>query len=206
MVNLVHSINSINTPHDLSPATHLLRIRSHATNHSKTVYTQRAGHPLFAGGRHVRIQRLPRGRSPRRTRNWKGADPVQREGQDDLLLARILKQLGEKEEGHFILVLKRSAVRSIAPTTRIPPNARRSGNNWREVVYQVELIEGRQAAAEFLLAYAAFTQKPNREKQAMTGSWSVVPKTRRRPGRTSRRQKRPPIKKASRTAPAPQRA
>ena len=90
----------------------------------------------------------------------KGADPERSEEQDKLVLARIRKDLGDKEEGHFILVLKKSAEHLIAPTTRLPPNARKSGGKWQEIVFQVEVLEGRQAATEFLLDFAAFAKEP----------------------------------------------
>lgn len=87
-------------------------------------------------------------------------------------MARVLKLLGDKEEGHFLLVLKKSAVRTIAPNTRIPANARRSGNRWTEVIYQVEFLENRQQAAEFLLAFDKFAQKPTKEKARF--DWRLV--------------------------------
>lgn len=91
---------------------------------------------------------------------------------NDAKTARVLKLLGDKEDGHFLLVLKKTAVHNLSRDTVLPANARRSGNRWSEIIYQVELVEGRQQAAELLLAFDTFTKKPSLGKTKY--DWKLV--------------------------------
>lgn len=93
---------------------------------------------------------------------------------EDKLRSRILKLLGDKEDGHFLLVLKKTSYKPIVTMAPTPRNARRSGNKWQEVIYQVELIEGRQEAADYLAAFAAYIKQPSQKAYGATYDWRLV--------------------------------
>lgn len=94
--------------------------------------------------------------------------------QDNQLRSRILGQLGEKEEGHFLLILKKTAIQRIVTIAPTPRGARRLGNKWEEVIYQVELIEGRQNTADYLLAYIAFTKSASASADEIKETFEVA--------------------------------
>ena len=73
---------------------------------------------------------------------------------------QIAKKLGEAEEGHFILVFSNARPATIPARTKLPPGARRLPNNrWLEVLYQVEVAEGREAAVDLVMKFFDHVQR-----------------------------------------------
>ena len=70
------------------------------------------------------------------------------------LRQQIAKKLGAAEDGNFILVFSKGVPATRPANGVLPPGARRLPNNrWLEVIYQVEMTAGREAAIDMVLLF-----------------------------------------------------
>ena len=93
--------------------------------------------------------------------------------QEDRVRKSILSKLGENEDGHFLLVLKKTNHVAIVPQS-LPANIRRlPSGGWMEIIYQVEMIESREAAVEYLLKFYTHTQQVGRGSRTAF-DWRLV--------------------------------
>ena len=67
---------------------------------------------------------------------------------------RQIEEQLDAEDGYFLLIFNQQNSNDIYAASTPPRQARRlPGNKWLEVLYQVELVENREAAAELMLKF-----------------------------------------------------
>lgn len=97
---------------------------------------------------------------------------VAEDPQVDAVRQQVTKKLGDKEDGTFILVFQNARAATIPANTKLPRGARRLPNNqWVEVLYQVEMVEGREAAVDLVMQFFTYTQQ---HAQGASFDWGIV--------------------------------
>ncbi len=71
------------------------------------------------------------------------------------LRQQIAKKLGGEDGNQFILVFSKALAATIPNRTPLPPGAKRLPNGrWLEVIYQVEMTDGKPAAVDLVVEFA----------------------------------------------------